>query len=283
MIIKNITIRNFGAVSCYEAALTSDLNVLESRYAPEISAAINILLCNKTGQNRMPISPATCLTAQVFIGTSVYNLCAVPRGKQLLLTATDISGKDVTEFYQNALSHCWEQDAAEHFDGLDPTLPSRLCQYRNFREENADLSPKTERLIETQTFRRHLIHYIRAFQPERIHCKKRYLTAIDRQGNFRVIHPDVSGEVHLSQTEETLFRYICFLNVAEFWTDMERIRDMHHEKKPLLIQNFLEYLDCSTDINSLIARTLRLSRQVIVLTSPLDEEVKTRWSVVAKK
>ena len=278
MIIKNIKIRNFGAVSYYEAALTSDLNILDSQYAPEISAAIDILLCNKTGQILPPISPTTCLTAQVFVGISVYNICVSPRGKGLFLTATDVSGKNVTDIYQNALSHCSEQDTAERFDGQDQTLPSRLCLYRNFREENTDLSPKTESLIETKTFRAYLIRYIRAFQPERIHCKKSYLTAIDRQGEFQVIHPGVTGEVHLSQTEETLFRYICFLNVAEFWADLESLRNMHHEKKPLIIQNFLEYLDWSTDINGLIARTLKLSRQVIVLTSPLDQEVKKNWA-----
>jgi hypothetical protein len=81
----------------------------------------------------------------------------------------------------------------------------------------------------------------------------------------------------LSETEEKLFLYICFLNIAEFWEGFEKIRDLHHKKKPLLIQNFLEFLDESTDISSLITRTLRIKRQVILLTLPLNEEIKKKW------
>ena len=40
MIIRRLTIRDFGAVSFYETALTPELNMINSRYTQEISAAI---------------------------------------------------------------------------------------------------------------------------------------------------------------------------------------------------------------------------------------------------
>ena len=91
--------------------------------------------------------------------------------------------------------------------------------------------------------------------------------------------PGRSGDVRLSETEEKLFLYICFLNVAGFWADIEKIRDLHHEKKPLVIWNFLEFLDNSTDISALVARTVKLHRQIIILTLPLAGELKKKWSV----
>jgi hypothetical protein len=84
--------------------------------------------------------------------------------------------------------------------------------------------------------------------------------------------------VSLSETDQKLFWYICFLNIAEFWEDIERIRDLHHERKTLLIQSFLEYLDESVDIEGLLARTLQFRRQVMILTPPMREEIKKKWT-----
>ena len=43
MIIRRITIQDFGAVSFYEAALSPEINIIDSRNVPEISAAIGFL------------------------------------------------------------------------------------------------------------------------------------------------------------------------------------------------------------------------------------------------
>jgi hypothetical protein len=176
------------------------------------------------------------------------------------------------------LSHCPEQDALDTFDGQDKTLPLRLCWYRNREDAPTDVSSRTESRTDLKTFRSHLIEYIKGFQPEPINCKKDYLATINREGRFEVFCPGVCGGVSLSETEEKLFRYICFLNVAEFWAGFEKIRDLHHEKKPLVLQNFLEYLDESTDISALITRTIKLQRQMIILTLPISEAVKKKWT-----
>ena len=81
----------------------------------------------------------------------------------------------------------------------------------------------------------------------------------------------------ISQTEEKLFLYICFLNIAEFWNDIESIRNLHNVTKPLLIKNFLEYLDESAEIENLIKRTLTLNRQVIIATLPIEKETLNKW------
>jgi hypothetical protein len=110
------------------------------------------------------------------------------------------------------------------------------------------------------------MRYIQTFEPELINHKKKYKISINNQGRFEVVCPGVSGKIYLSNTEKIMFLYICFLNMTEFWENLEKIRDMHHEKKPILIQNFLEFLDQSTDINALILRTEQLKRQTIILT-----------------
>ena len=275
-----ITVNNLGAVPSYHAELTPQINIIGSCHTPEISVAIGFLLSNKSAA--IPnawLRNETIISADVSLNDEIYSVSASLCGEHFLLTATDAKGNDVTDFYRNALSHSLEQDATESFDGQDKSLPLRLCWYRKPEDQDAidNFPDRTNRLITTDAFRGHLIQYIHTFQPERINCKKHYQATINTQGKFEIFCPGISDGIYLSETEEKLFLYLCFLNIAEFWTDIEKTRDLHHEKKPLLIKNFLEYLDESTDISGLIARTNRLQRQVIILSSPLDEEQKKKW------
>lgn len=278
MYIQHIAIENFGAIQCYNADFTSELNLIDSRHTPEIAAAIAFLLCNQP-TSAIPeqwLQEDTRISATVSLEDATYTVCARPQLGQLQISAVDPTGADTTVQYQYALSHCPEQDDIEAFDGQDKTTPLRLYRYY-CREDPNDLSGRTGCLVDTKTFRRHLYRYIQDFRPEPINSKKNYQTAISSQGKFEVFYPAVPGKVYLSETEEKLFCYICFLNIAEFWTGFEKIRDLHHEKKPLLIRNFIEFLDKTASINDLIARTQKLQRQIIILTSPLDEESKMKW------
>lgn len=270
MILTHITVRNFGSLGCYDAEFTPELNIIATRHSPELLAAIEYLSGSKHRQSIPPwwIRENTHLSAGVVLGQTAYKVNAVSDNGMLKLTAEDSVGNDVTTIYQYALSHCPEQDGAEHFDGQDKSLPMRLCWYRNWADAPKDFSRRTEHLVDTKAFRYHLLRYIKTFQPEPIHCQKHYLASLNDLGEFQVLAPGVSGEVFLSETEEKLFLYICFLNIAEFWEETEKIRDLHHEKKPLLIQNFLEFLDESADVRTLIARTVRLRRQVFLFTLP---------------
>lgn len=278
MFIQHITIHNFGVIRYYDADLTQELNLIESRHTDEIAAVVGFLLCN-TPPPTIPqqwLQADTQISAVINLEDTAYSICAKPQLGQLQLIATDATGGDATAQYQYALSHCKEQDEIESFDGQDKEVPLRLCRYR-YREDDDDLSGRTERLADTNTFRRYLCQYTQDFRPEPINSKKKYQTAVSEQGIFEARYPGFSGEVFLSETEEKLFLYICFLNIAEFWAGFEKIRDLHHEKKPLLIRDFIEFLDESANINALIARTQKLQRQIIILTSPLDEESKKKW------
>ena len=278
MFIQHITIENFGAILLYDTDLTQELNLIDSRYTDEIATAIKLLLCSRPNA-AIPehwIQAGTRISAAVCLENTVYQVCVTPQLGQLQLLATDSAGADVTVQYQYALFHCAEQDAIESFDGEDKRTPLRIYRYW-CHEEDDDLSRRTERLADTKTFRRYLQQYIQNYRPEPINSQKKYHTTISPQGAFDVAFPGVVDRIHLSETEKRLFFYICFLNVAEFWVGFETLRDLHHEKKPLLIQNFVEFLDEAADIDGLIARTQKLHRQMIILTSPMDEELKKKW------
>lgn len=280
MIIKHITVKSFGSVNIYDAVLNPKLNILDTFFTLEISTAIELLLCSKAFSKfeGACVREETLITAEVLLDGYVYFVELKPNDSGLLkITATDTIGNDATDYYCHAMSHCHEQDATECFDGQDKSFPLRLCWYLGFDEYDVpnDMASKTNYLTKTNTFRSHLIRYIKAFEPETINNQKKYTTSINEDGRFEVVYPGISGEIPLSETEEKLFLYICFLNIAQFWEDVEKIHDMHHEKKPLLIKNFLEFLDQTTDIHDLVSRTIALGRQVIILTLPMDK--KKKW------
>ncbi len=284
MIIKHIIVRNFGAVKFYDTALSSKLNILDTNFADEISTIIKLLLCSKSLRYIQSdyVSEETFIAAEVMIDENMYFVevkFVDDNSKTLSFTVKDVSGNNRTKFYINTMSHCMEQDTIDNFDGRNNSFPLRLCWYMGCDDCDApnDLYDRTNYVMSTKMFRSYLTKYIKNFKPELINNKKKYKICINKHGKFKVLCPDVYGEINLSQTDEKLFWYICFLNVAEFWEDIEKIRNMHYEKKPLLINNFLEFLDQSTDINSLIERTIQLGRQIIILTLPMKKQMKKKW------
>ena len=278
MFIQHITIENLGAIRHYDTELGQGLNIVESRYGAELYAAIGFLSCNgeACGFPEQWLRDDLLISATICLNDTVYTVCTRSILGHLQMSVTDSTGTEATAQYQYALSHCEEQNSAELFCGWEPCIPLQLSGYCD-RDIWNILSDRTDRLINTKTFHQYLYRYIRNFCPEPINSKKKFFVSINRQGEFEVTLPGFDGELYLSETEKRLFHYICFLNIAEFWAGFEKMRDLHHEKKPLLIQDFLEFLDEDVDISGFIARTQKLHRQIIILTSPINKESKKKW------
>ena len=275
MVINRITIHNFGAITHCEIDLDPLWNTLHTRYATEIATVIELLSCNRTASTFQAdaVRNETRIEAQISLGVDAYLVKLSPADEdspRLCLSVTDTDGEDVTDRYRYTLTQCLEQDTLAFFDGQDRSYPLRLCWYRRWDE--CALAKKwdadTRFAVGMQTFRSQLLQYIKTFEPEPIHNSKTYMTAINAQGEFEVVSYDASEQPRLSETEEKLFLYTCYLNVVKFWDNIQKIRNIHYEKKPLLIKHFLEFLDQSADINSLVTRTKRLGRQVILVTLP---------------
>ena len=129
MIIKRITISNFGAVRHCDIALAPEINLLDTQHISEISIAIEFILCSKVRQVVPPnwVRTDTHLTAEILINNAVYTVDATPHEDQLTLAVIDANGNNMTACYRNMLSHCLEQDAVESFDGQDKTR-FRRCE-----------------------------------------------------------------------------------------------------------------------------------------------------------
>ena len=97
MIIKRITVKNFGSVEFYDTVLTSKLNILDTLFTSEISTAIELVLCSKALQehNVIGVRDDTLITAEVLVAESIYYIELKPTDEGLLkLTALDDKEKE---------------------------------------------------------------------------------------------------------------------------------------------------------------------------------------------
>ena len=274
MTINKITVINFGSIRFFETSLNDQISVIETKYISELSAVFDIILCKKTVSS-LPnnwLSSDTEIAAVVCINNIAYYVNAKFNSSvssALSVYAKDVNGREMTKQYLSLLSHCAEQDAIESFDGCDKTIPLRLYWYHNSEEyePSGSLDENSNHIATTKTFRSSLATFIKAFESESINNQKQHSVAIRKNGKFEISHPGSDEKNCLSKTEEKLFLYICFLNITEFWSNIESVRNLHNVDKPLLIRTFLEYLDESAEFEKLIKRSLMLKRQIIFVIS----------------
>ena len=269
MILENITIINLGAIEHFEYHFEERLNIVKSRYTDEIAHAICLVLGHK--YSSLPEYRArrdSVIEAFVCIEGKEFRVEIKNKSSNLCLRAYDKDGDNLTKEYLYLTSHCLEQDLSDVFYGDNDKTLFKLLQYLDEDRyyESKELSRRTDLLSETKAFRAYLRAFIKDFQPELIREGKRYELYLKKDGRYAVRYKgDNDMPVFLSESEQTLFRYLCFLRTAEFWQGFEELRNLHAIKKPLLVKDFFSRLDESIIIENLLQRTMELERQAIIL------------------
>ena len=270
MILNDIQIERLGRIDFFSLALSPEVQIVKSRYSDELAYAIHLLCQTTPSPSPFGVREGARITANVMLEEKRFSLLAVPNAQcdHFTLSAYDEEGNDVTDAYLYLSAHCEEHDACDCFDGNERTCRLRFLFYA--REDSfftpKELSRKTNGMANVRAFRKYLSDFIKAFRPEEIREGKQYELYIDRNGLYGVRHT-YSGDtdVCLSDSETRLFHFLCFLKSAEFWRGFEELRNLNGIRKPLIVQNFLEFLDESIDRSALLERTKKLKRQVILL------------------
>lgn len=272
MRIDTLKIQNLGQIADLTLFFGEKINVIVHSFPAEIAFAVMCITNNKAPLRWTPprMSGKTKITASVSVKEMTCNIeiALDEKTDTLVLCAHDDSGKEVTSEYLRLTSHCSEQDISDMFDGDEQTTLLRFLDYKNesdiLREQA--LVQKTGGVFALDSFRHYLAEFIRNFQSELISSDKSYEIILHKNGLYgvRCVGFDDSP-VCLSESERKIFQYLCFLKTAEFWCGFEKIRNMHDEKKPLVITNFLERLDDAIDVVDILNKTRKLKRQVILL------------------
>ena len=110
-----------------------------------------------------------------------------------------------------------------------------------------------------------MTQYIKYFKPIKLHKGKDLFLKLSNSGQFYVESVNCGEKVLLSDSENTLYHYLSFISIADFWDRAEKIRNMNGVRKPLIVSSFLERIDESIDITNLLEKTNSLDRQIIML------------------
>ena len=161
---------------------------------------------------------------------------------------------------------------------MEESYPKHLYTYKKASEffPGREFEKMTGGEGVTNSFRYFLAEYIRNFRPDSLVCGKPYELILNRDGRFIVVNKDTGRETDaLSESEKTIYRYLCFLHTARFWQEFEVMRNMHYEPEPLVIHNFSNRLDASMDMKELLDRARILNREIILIDESLLLEEST--------
>ena len=268
MLLKKISISHLGGIKNFSWIFTNSLNVVKERYSDELFWAITAVLHNKSTPCMLPIwiSKESRIDAIVSINEKTFHIRITPNEdlNGINLSAFDEQEREATAEYRYLSSHCAEHDLSDVFNGNEKHAFLKILNYLN----EPEMSDRyVDGLLHIKAFRSYVLDYVKNFKSEPIREGKRYEIVLEKNGLYGVRYmEDAEQPVYLSESEQTLFRYLCFLKTAEFWQGFEEIRNLHSVKKPFIIKDFLERLDESIDVSALLERTLNLGRQMIVLT-----------------
>lgn len=168
--------------------------------------------------------------------------------------------------YENVVFNC----SAEY----EPRLkyPDFLSAYkkRDFDERNEALLLKQSK---EKPFRFLLNEYIVGFKPREISKRKNLYLDITPQGKFIAVKKAgyKSINCNLSANEQTVFNFLCFMEINKFRQFVNSVKDFNYIEKPLILVNFPDFLDESFDYISFLARQ-KLNRKIIVVSDTLCTE-----------
>lgn len=221
--------------------------------------AISLVLGKRDSLNRYPYD--ITIISRIELENESYYLRAEKKRDEKVRIAVRKKGENgsFTTKYLNLLNQHSEERRLSSFNDFKVNYTHRIAKYFN-RMLNND----TGSYISTRSFRQFLSSYISSFEKIRLNSTKDYYLELDRNGEFKVTN-GMCETIFLSETERTLYNFLCFILLNELWYKAEKIRDFNHLAKPIIVSGFLERLDCSTDLSLCMEKMRALPHQVILI------------------
>ena len=281
MFIKKLTIEQFGRIGYKSFSFEQPLTVFAGEQTEEIFAALCIVLDNRLLRlqtTRYCFTEKSKFYAEIEKDGKVYTAeaaydenapdhCAV----RVYFGGRRLSDEDRTAVLQTSIEEeeCsyflnrYDYSGHVPFAELDHT--KKLADYRQgLQEENKQaFSARTDGVGRTHTFRKILKNFCSEFLPRQLRIEKRLWFTMGENGGFSA--KDALPCNDLSETEDTLLQYACFLEVNRFWGEVQNATG-RTVQKPLFVGALADSVDFCIDLAPLLKQALALGRQVFIFT-----------------
>ncbi len=190
------------------------------------------------------------------------------------------SENDCAEEYFKTVCQSEEMDSALFFHRFKrQDYPHKLTRYNDVFKyyPNGEFAFLTNGYGLTRSFRGFVADYIKHFKPIKLTARKDLYLKLSAEGEFNVGYLHSDENIILSGGENTLYHFLSFISIADFWDRAEKIRNMNCALKPLIISTFLEQLDESVDLSDVLRKTNSLRRQTILFV--LKNHAPTKYDI----
>lgn len=272
MILKELTIENFGKIKRFAASFDSQLAVICDLHADEIIKAIGLVTNNKVlsgNITKQMLSDNFFISAELEIKNEQYlvNARGTPKAGAFeyeAYKADSMTHVNPDELFRS-IRLCEEEESLTHFRFNKKNVYAE--RFQHYKDPDKYYSPgEFQKLTDgtgtMRSFRACLSEYIREYEPD-VTPLMEYKMDILSDGRFVGYSANSPNTiVKLIDDDIRIFDYLCYLVVNEFWDRFEEIRDMNHEKWPMIIDT--ADLENAPNFNKLLIKSRSLQRQLIL-------------------
>ena len=273
MILKELTIERLGKIEHLNLPFHEEVTVITVPDTESIVKAIGLTTNNKRlidCSEEFSVSDNTKIILKLEITGHPYTITArgQPHSSKCIYEAIDCktnAAVDASLLFRNIRLCEEEEDLIYYRYNPKNAFSNRFLHYKDPEKYYAfgDFQKKTNGFGSTQTFRIYLKEFIQKYGTNGS-CTDPYKAELRSDGSFLRCCPTLPHFIaDLSEREKKLFDYDCYIEVNKFWCGFEDIRDINHEKWPMLIdaRDLSEYIG----FHKLLAKSKGLGKQMIVM------------------
>ena len=263
MIQKKLPTNSFGKIKCFETSFGEQVTEISDFNKNDIITAIGLATKHKSLISHITddaITDNTKIVLELNIAGHPYMITARghPCRKEYHYEVIDKDNNTIVDaalIFRN-IRLCEEEESLV-FYWYNPreAYDKRFLHYKDPDKyyTNGEFKKRTNGLGLTRSFRAYLAEYIKNHDICNLLLIGRFMG-----GSVN----GVNSITDLGGVDKKLFDYKCYLAVNDFWTGFENIRDMNHEKWPIIID--AEDLYEHKEFKELLAKPC-LERQMIVM------------------
>ncbi len=270
MVIKRIRIDDFENIPHLESSFDSRLAVLPPGIEYTVLKAIGIILkSDLLAGDKIYASEKTLIQAEIAVDECNFIITATKQNDNdgFTIVVEDQFGNTCTDFY-DVISQSTEEENLSYF-ALDRKnlFSERYKHYKDTEKyySKGSFSKLTNGIGNTRLFRSCLSCHIKEYNESNKDNEYCWQSFIKESGEVVLKSPSSCLDRNfLSESDAVLFEYMCYLDINQFWKEIEDVRDFNHTFWPLFINELCERTDEAITLTGYVNKALSLNRQVFV-------------------
>ena len=270
MIIKRITMEDFENIPHFESSFDSRLAVLPLGMENTVLKAIGIILkSDLLAGDKIYASENMLIQAEISVDECNFMITATKSEDNdgFNIVVEDQYGNTCTDFY-DVISQSTEEENLSYFAFDQKNLFSeRYKQYKDTEKyySKDSFSKLTNGIGNTRLFRSCLSSHIKEYNESNTDNENCWQSVIKESGEVVLNRPSPCLDRNdLSESDAVLFEYLCYLDINQFWKEIEDVRDFNHTFWPLFIHELCARTDEATVLTGYVNKALSLNRQVFI-------------------